>query len=115
MNGVALLEQADRVLSGSTPARARMTCWLARAALEEIVKLRLVAKEFDTGTATMRSLLTCLEVAFSDDPTIAERAQYAWSGLSNACHQHAFELTPTTSEVHQLLATVRGLAPTPAL
>jgi hypothetical protein len=57
----------------------------------------------------MRSLLSCLEVASADEPGVAERTEFAWSRLSNACHQHAFELSPTLIEVEAMIATVRLL------
>lgn len=48
----------------------------------------------------MRSKLAALEVAYRRvDPTVAQRAQYAWDRLSNAAHYHAFELTPSLAEV----------------
>ncbi|GAB3488153.1 hypothetical protein GCM10027572_08510 [Flexivirga lutea] len=58
----------------------------------------------------MASRLTCLEVAYEDDPLIAERAEFAWARLSNACHQHAFELSPAASEVANLVKLVTQLA-----
>ena len=57
----------------------------------------------------MRSMLTCLQVAWASDPSVVERAEYAWSRLSNACHQHAFELSPTAMEAATLAATVVSL------
>jgi len=44
-----------------------------------------------------------------------ERVSYAWAGLSRASHQHAYELSPTSSElvawievVEQLVAHVQS-------
>ena len=43
------------------------------------------------------------------------RRVYAWAGLSRACHQHPYELPPTSSEllgwlgvVEQLIVSVKG-------
>jgi len=58
----------------------------------------------------MRSLLCCFEVAYLDDPALVESAQNAWFGLSNACHYHAFQLTPTAAETQQLIDAVRRVA-----
>lgn len=58
----------------------------------------------------MRSLLTCFEVAYSDDPLLVDDAEYSWAGLSNACHQHAFELGPTAIEAQRLIDAVRRVA-----
>ena len=42
---------------------------------------------------------------------------YTWAGLSRACHQHPYELSPTSSEllgwiacVEQLIGRVRSLS-----
>ena len=40
---------------------------------------------------------------------LAERVSYAWAGLSRACHQHPYELSPTSSELLGWLATVEQL------
>lgn len=63
----------------------------------------------------MRSLLSCLEVAYRDEPLLVVRVQHAWSGLSRACHQHAFELAPTATEVEQLIDVVRTVVMTPGV
>lgn len=57
----------------------------------------------------MRSKLTVLQVAFGPDDALPARAGYAWSGLSQACHHHAFELAPTVSEVRHLIQLVGTL------
>ena len=89
----------------------RAACWLARLALEDAVRQALVAKNLDPGDASMRSLISCLESAYSDDrPDLVIHAEYAWAGLSRAAHYHAFELSPTLSEARNLLALVGGLS-----
>ena len=109
MNADALLDQAERILHGTSPNRNRMACWLARSGLEEVVRSRLIELGVLTGAASMRSLLTCLEVATADEPSVAQRAEYAWSRLSSSCHHHAYELTPTATEAERLIGVVRGL------
>ena len=103
------------MLGGHTPTKVhshRAACWLARTALEDIVRDLLARKGLDPGGASMRTLLGCLEVAYSeDDPTVAATADYAWTRLSSASHQHAYELSPTFSEAEHLLTLVRGLVP----
>lgn len=110
MSAVAILEQARDVLGSSSPSRNRVACWLARSALEESVRDLLIAKGRTPGDATMASRLTCLEVAYQDDPQVVDRAEFAWARLSNACHQHAFELSPTASEAANLVEIVAALA-----
>lgn len=86
-----------------------MACWLARAALEEVVRDLLADRDRAPGDAGMASLLTCLEVAYEDTPGVAEGAEFAWARLSNACHQHAFELSPTAAESARLVDVVAEL------
>lgn len=52
----------------------------------------------------MRSRLIAMR--FFVDRATAELAAAAWWGLSNACHHHAYELTPTTSEIRHLVGQV---------
>lgn len=110
MSADAILGQARGVLNSSSPSRHRIACWLARSALEQTVRDLLEAKGRSPGKATMASLLTCVEVAYEDDPLVADRAEFAWARLSNACHQHAFELSPTASEAANLVKIVAELA-----
>lgn len=106
-----LLAQATSVLADSTPHSNRAACWIARAALERVVVDLLAQQNRDAPEATMRSKLTVLQVALqTDDPNLPVVAEYAWSGLSRACHHHAFELTPPVSEVQHLIDLVRELA-----
>lgn len=93
-----------------TGNRERAACWLARAAFEQIVHDLLVTMGNDPGDAAMRTQLSCLEATFVDiDAGLAARAQYAWTSLSQACHQHAFELNPTVTEARHLLHLVKSL------
>ena len=109
-DSAALLTQASAVLADATPYSNRAACWIARAALESAVDELLVSRQRTATDATMRSKLTVLQVACaSDQPDLAVRAEYAWSGLSQACHHHAFELTPAGSEVRHLIELVAGL------
>jgi hypothetical protein len=109
----ALVKQADTLLSGDLKSvkahSARAACWLARSALEEVVRGFLLVRHWDPGSASMRSAMTCLAVAYADHPLVAERAQYAWTGLSSACHHHAFELAPAAVEVRHLVRRVGQL------
>ena len=54
----------------------------------------------------------------AEDEDLAERVSYAWAGLSRACHQHAYELSPTSPEliawidvVERLVARVAAATP----
>lgn len=103
----AVLELARTVLDGRlalSSAQSRMAALLARQALEDTVNT-LCGPEL--RHATMRSRLLYLRVLV--DPQIADRAGIAWSGLSRACHHHAYELTPTPDEVRHLMDLVSTL------
>lgn len=112
---IALIAQAERLLAGgiAVPAEARRSaCWLARAALEDAVRGHLTARGYHPGSASMRSLLACLEVVSHADSQPARAAKHAWLGLSQASHHHAFELSPTVSEVRHLIGLVAMLIET---
>lgn len=104
-----LLGLAEAQLAAARPHSNRMACWLARSALEQAVDDLLASQDVTTGPhASVRSKLTCLEVAY-ESTDVPAQAQYAWSRLSEACHQHAYQLTPTSSEVKHLIELVRSL------
>jgi hypothetical protein len=56
-----------------------------------------------------RAQLLCLPFYLPDDEELAERVSYTWAGLSRACHQHPYELPPTSSELLAWIATVEQL------
>jgi hypothetical protein len=109
MTAAALLEAATAVLHGEQPDRNRIACWLSRTAMESAVDDLLSARGLKPGSANMRSKLTCLEAAYMDEPEVTAKAGYAWSRLSEACHQHAYELSPTYAEAEHLVSIVRAL------
>lgn len=104
-----LLERALAQLDAGGPLAARRACWLARAALEARVRHLLQVKGVGTDKASDRALLTCLEGAYADDRDLVARADYAWGRLSEACHQHAYEIAPTWAEARRLLELVASL------
>jgi hypothetical protein len=60
--------------------------------------------EVTRGTGTMCSQLVVIRVFYGDQ--VSNTANIAWIGLSNACHHHAYELTPTVEEVRHWLGLV---------
>ena len=108
----AALGYAKDILDGAVPMpRGRSTraaAVLARQALEDAARELCRSAGFDLDKATMRSRLIALRVLV--DQSVADTAEVAWAGLSRACHQHAYELTPTTTEVSHLLTLVTTLA-----
>jgi hypothetical protein len=105
----SLLEQASAVLEASAAHSNRAACWVARVALESAVDDLLETKQRSAPDASMRSKLTVLQVVFDQDDAVSARAEYAWSRLSQACHHHAFELSPTATEVRHLIGLVETL------
>ncbi len=111
MSAIELLAQAQTVLAGSRKdgLSARMAAFLARQALEEIIAQRCENLDAPAPRATARSRLVVLRALDTQDA--ADRAAIAWSRLSVACHVHAFELQPSTSEVEHLCEVVASLLP----
>ena len=111
MIGQPLLDRAIAALDGQVVlpkgTHARVAAWYARAALEQLTCEMLTHElSSDPDEMTMASRLTCLRVL---KPVTGKEASHAWWALSRICHQHAFELTPTTSEVAHLVEQVSQL------
>ena len=104
------LDQAAALLDGRLQARVhsvRAAAWLTRSALEDLLADLVRAKGLGTGRAQARSILGCIEVLYATEaPELAAQAQYAWDRLSEACHYHAYELSPTHAEVQALVDLV---------
>jgi hypothetical protein len=112
MKAEQLLQRAKEILDGSStpaqPRRMRIAAFLIRQVLEEEVSVaceRLVARM--DHPVRMRSRLLVLHVL--DQTGVAGKIEYAWNALSRACHHHAYELAPTTSELQHLLTVVTHL------
>jgi hypothetical protein len=106
-----LLAHAKRILAGAGAdgLNARIAAFLARQALEEIVDGRLSDRGVSAPWANSRSKLIILRAL--DDADAAQSAQVAWNRLSQACHVHAFEMQPSTTEVTHLSRQVASLLP----
>ena len=115
----ALLLSARRALAGELavpPARvSRAAAVLGRGALESIIaeECRRIGVP---ARAKGRTRLICMRVL--SDAVVARRAGLAWARLSNACHHHSYELSPSAVEVahlldlvDQTLASTRGASP----
>jgi hypothetical protein len=94
-----LLDRTDPRTAGLWP---RATALLGRqaieAALADLWKLRAPGVE----KCSARAQLLCLPFYLGDE-VLAERVAYAWSALSRGCHQHPYELAPTSPELLGLL------------
>ena len=89
-----LLEMADGLLRRAEPATAGL--WPRVSAL------------LDFHDCSMRTQLICLR-SYLEDAPLAARASHTWSGLSRACHHHAYELAPTSTELEDWFAVVGEL------
>jgi hypothetical protein len=100
-----LLKQASAVLEGREPLpalqRTRAAAQLGRLALERVVEALCADAGAQLPNAKMRSRLIVLDVL--GRPEQARSARAAWTGLSRACHRHAYELAPADPEVRALL------------
>lgn len=116
---LALLARAQRqlaaaraTLDGTTrlPARrrTRAAAVFARTALEHVVDAAHAARGRDLTAAGMRVRLICLRALVDQEAGTA--AEIAWAGLSQGCHQHAYELSPTWDEVRVLVQMVDDVA-----
>jgi hypothetical protein len=106
--GVArdLLERADPMTAGIWPrASALLARQALEAALDDLWRLRAPGLE----RCSTRAQLLCLPFYLPGGEELAERVCYAWAGLSAACHQHPYELPPTSPELLGWLATVEQL------
>ena len=113
----ALLEAARALLerqeAGSSGLWARASALLGRQALERLLADLWRAAAPGAEEASMRAQLICLPRYL--EPRLAGRVAYAWGALSQACHQHAYDLAPTVPEVRGWLAVVEELGATTTL
>ena len=86
----------------------RAVALLARQALEHSLEDLWTKRDVKAGWATERSQLLCLPQVLGNDVLSAETA-LAWNSLSAACHQHAYDLSPTAAELTSWLDTVDEL------
>ena len=60
-------------------------------------------------SVSMRAQLICLPV-YLRDQNLARSVDLTFWALSRACHHHAYELTPSVSELSHWIDVVRALA-----
>lgn len=86
----------------------RAAALLARRALEEALDRLWSRRAPGLERASARAQLACLP-EYLGDRELAWEISYTWSALSNACHQHAYELAPTATELEVRLDAVSRL------
>lgn len=103
-----LTRYADPSTGGRWPRAAALLARQAlEAALDELWTVVAPGVEKTSGAAQ----LLCLR-EYLDDEELAERAAYAWSALSRACHHHVYELVPTVDELARWMDDVEAVAAT---
>jgi hypothetical protein len=107
-----LLDLAEGLLRRGDPATAglwpRASALLALRALETGLLRLWERRAIDLQGCSMRTQLICLR-SYLEDARLAARAGHAWSALSRACHHHAYELAPTSGELHTWFTVVSEL------
>lgn len=91
-----------------TGQNARLAAVLARQALEMIVDRRCIDIEPGVEDATLKTRLIVLYALAPEDESV-RKLDYAWIRLSSACHHHAYELSPTVTEIRGLCESVAGV------
>ena len=100
-----LLQRPDSRTAGIWP---RATALLVRQALENALDDLWRRRAPGLEKCSMKAQLLCLP-AFLRDDDLAARVSYAWTGLSRACHHHAYELPPAAVELSVWIETVDQL------
>ena len=85
---------------------SRAAAHLARQGLE--AELRVFWQRFAPGLeeASIRAQLVCLPFFFRRDRELARLVGWVHGRLSEACHQHPYELAPTLAELQRWLESV---------
>lgn len=100
-----LMVRTDAATAGMWP---RATALLARQALEAALQDFWRVRASGVEECSARAQLLCLSHYLGDEE-LAERVSYAWAGLSRGCHQHPYELPPTSVELLAWLLIVEEL------
>ena len=103
-----LLEHGRALIAQPLPELAgvwqRTAAFLARQALEIAVQNSLSERAPGAEAASARAQFLCLP-SYVSTP-VAQEAAFLWGVLSRACHQHPYELSPTSEELVRWLAAV---------
>ena len=96
-----LLPAADELLATPLDSMAgrwpRAVALLTRQAIEGILFDLWRTVSPGVEAAPMRAQLLVLRQSIA--PAVAAETEYAWAALSQACHQHPYELVPTAEEL----------------
>lgn len=87
----------DGQISGTSGAWPRAGALLARQALEEAVRSLWTGPNEAARSSPITHQLLCARVVLGE--RLAADAFQAWAALSQACHVHAYELSPVAAEL----------------
>lgn len=103
--GLARAEELLRPGGSATGSSARLAAFLARQEVESLIDER--CRELTGGDATGATMRSRIVVLTALDETDTSRVlAAAWYELSGYCHHHAYELSPTASQVRGVVAAV---------
>lgn len=105
---LGLYRLAESVL-GPTALEVRCGAILGRQSIELALSHLWLAVAPEIRKCPFRDQFLCLPVYLGDE-VLAIAAQAAWTALSDVCHHHPYELTPSEAELHSLLRVVRAFA-----
>ena len=104
---------AREILQRGSPQTAglwpRAAALLGRQALEMAVDEFWATRRIPLESCPTRQQLICLREYLGDE-ALAGRVHHAWNALSNACHQHPYELAPTAAELNDWITVVQNFA-----
>lgn len=101
-----LLERVDPMTAGLWP---RATALLTRQALETALDDLWLLRAPGLELCSARAQMLCLPSFLHKNEELAKRVSYTWAALSQACHHHPYELSPTSSELLRWITTVEQL------
>lgn len=108
-----LVMMARQLLDRTSPDTAglwpRAAALLARQALEQAVDQFWAERRIPLDSLPTTQQLICLREYLGDDG-LAGSVHHAWNALSRSCHQHPYELPPTSGELDRWIAIVSSFA-----
>jgi len=100
-----LLQRPTRATAGLWP---RATALVARQALEGALDTFWQTRAPEVSHAPTHAQLLCLR-RYLNDEDMAGRVAWAWASLSRACHHHAYEMPPSSTELATWIEVVEAL------
>ena len=99
-----LLQRPARATAGLWP---RATALVTRQALEAALDSYWHTRAPQVSQAPTHAQLLCLR-RYLGDEELAGRVAWAWTSLSRACHHHAYEFPPSSTELATWIEVVEA-------